>query len=56
MSQCDEPKDCQSQSSEPIRVSVIPRDIPKGIADLCEARILEAVKELMTRDLKAEKR
>ncbi len=47
MSECNEPKDCQGQSPEAIRVSGIPRDIPKGIADLCEARILEAVKELI---------
>jgi SpoVK/Ycf46/Vps4 family AAA+-type ATPase len=47
MSECADQKDCPGRSPESVRVSGIPRDIPKGIADLCEARILEAVTELM---------
>ena len=47
MSECIDPKDYPGLSPESVRVSGIPRDLPEGIADLCEARILEAVTELI---------
>jgi len=47
MSCCDGKENCSHQAPDEIVITGIPKDIPNGLAELCKARLREAVQELM---------
>ncbi len=47
MACCDDKETCTHQQPAEVTVSGIPSTVPKGIADLCSARLREAIEELV---------
>ena len=47
MSCCDGSENCSHQAPDEIVITGIPEDIPSGLAELCKARLRDAVQELM---------
>ncbi|MFQ5740692.1 MAG: ATP-binding protein [Acidobacteriota bacterium] len=54
---CNEPAGCVPEK-EPLRIQVegIPESVPKGVAEICRARLVEAVEELLELSAAAEVR
>ncbi len=44
---CEDPENCSSDKNPSILIEGMPKAVPTGVAELCKARLVEAVRELM---------